>query len=77
MLSLTRALYHPKVPEKYLKSTKGVHMPNQKQFKFTMDENLHKAFMAVCKDLDTTAARELRAYIRKFVRQNSQTKLDI
>lgn len=28
-------------------------------------------FVALCKQMDTSAAREIRAFIRKFIRKNS------
>jgi len=76
MLNLTRAIYNPKVPEKFLSSTKKVkEMEKQKQLKFTLDESLHRSFMAICKDLDTTASREMRRFIREYVRKHSQSKI--
>jgi len=40
-----------------------------------IDENLRKAFVESCKNNDTTAAQELRKYIRKYVAQHGQSKL--
>lgn len=36
-----------------------------------LDKGERDAFVALCKDLDTTAAREIRHFIRAFMKQNS------
>lgn len=36
---------------------------------------LRDVFVQICKDRDTTASRELREYIRKYVAKHSQQKL--
>ena len=38
-------------------------------------KELRDAFVAVCKSKDTTASRELREYIRKYIARNSQRNL--
>jgi len=40
-----------------------------------VEESLRDAFVACCKAQDTTAARELRDHMRKYVKQHGQGKL--
>lgn len=40
-----------------------------------LPEHEKDQFLQVCKDLDTTAARELRLFIREFLKKNAQGKL--
>ncbi|MDO6728668.1 hypothetical protein Q4577_01475 [Marinovum sp. 2_MG-2023] len=35
-----------------------------------LDKTERDAFVALCKDMDTTAAREIRHFIRKFMKKN-------
>lgn len=35
-----------------------------------LDKSERDAFVALCKELDTTAAREIRHFIRKFMKKN-------
>jgi len=37
-----------------------------------LDPNLKKAFLAACNSKDTTASRELRDYMRKYIAKNGQ-----
>jgi len=38
-------------------------------------EDLIKAFVATCKNMDTDASKEIRAHMRKVVAQSGQAKL--
>lgn len=40
------------------------------QLVLRLDKDERDAFVALCKDLDTSAAREIRAFIRKFLKDN-------
>ncbi|MBL3568149.1 MULTISPECIES: hypothetical protein [Rhodovulum] len=40
------------------------------QLVLRLDKDEREEFVALCKALDTSAAREIRAFIRKFVREN-------
>lgn len=35
-----------------------------------LDKSDRDAFVALCKEMDTSAAREIRAFIRSFVKKN-------
>lgn len=35
-----------------------------------LDKEDRDAFVSLCKDMDTTAAREIRRFIRDFLREN-------
>ena len=35
-----------------------------------LDKEERDAFVALCKDMDTSAAREIRAFIRTFLKKN-------
>ncbi|MEO0989613.1 MAG: hypothetical protein AAFX00_01540 [Pseudomonadota bacterium] len=37
-----------------------------------LDKEERDAFVALCKDLDTSAAREIRAFIRDFIQRHEQ-----
>lgn len=45
------------------------------QFSFACDTELKDAFVETCKDMDTSAARELRAYMRKYIAKHGQESL--
>ena len=40
-----------------------------------MDESLRKNFIRCCRDNDTSASREIRQFIRKYLQQHGQRKL--
>lgn len=40
-----------------------------------LSEHEKEQFLAICRDLDTSAARELRLYIRDFIQKHNQGKL--
>jgi hypothetical protein len=42
------------------------------QLSFACDVSLRDAFVASCKDQDTSAARELRAYMKRYISKNGQ-----
>ncbi len=35
-----------------------------------LDKEERDAFVALCKEMDTSAAREIRGFIRKFLKEN-------
>ncbi|WP_422074589.1 hypothetical protein [Tranquillimonas rosea] len=37
-----------------------------------LDKTDRDAFVELCKDLDTTAAREIRAFIREYLKRNGK-----
>jgi len=41
------------------------------QLVLRLDQEERDAFVALCKDMDTSAAREIRHFIRRFVKENS------
>lgn len=42
-----------------------------------VEESLRDAFIASCQGQDTTAARELRDHMRKYVAKHGQRRLDV
>jgi len=40
------------------------------QLVLRLDKDERDAFVKLCKELDTSAAREIRAFIRKFMKEN-------
>ncbi|MCV6586297.1 MAG: hypothetical protein OIF47_12235 [Marinibacterium sp.] len=40
------------------------------QLVLRLDKDERDAFVELCKDMDTSAAREIRAFIRKFMKEN-------
>lgn len=45
------------------------------QMSFECDVELRDAFVLTCREGDTSSARELRSFMRKFVAKNGQQKL--
>ncbi|MEL6646030.1 MAG: hypothetical protein AAFQ79_19010 [Pseudomonadota bacterium] len=41
------------------------------QLVLRLDKEERDAFVELCKDLDTSAAREIRGFIRRFMKDNS------
>ena len=41
------------------------------QLVLRLDKKERDAFVDLCKDLDTSAAREIRGFIRKFMKENA------
>lgn len=41
------------------------------QLVLRLDKEERDAFVELCKDLDTSAAREIRAFIRRFMKENA------
>jgi cell division septation protein DedD len=46
------------------------------QFVLRLDRAQRDRFVEVCKDLDTSAAREIRRFIKKFIRRYEQGGFD-
>lgn len=42
------------------------------QLVLRLDKDERDAFVELCKDMDTSAAREIRGFIRKFMKENSE-----
>lgn len=42
------------------------------QLVLRLDKDERDAFVDLCKDLDTSAAREIRGFIRKFMKEHSK-----
>jgi hypothetical protein len=42
------------------------------QLVLRLDKGERDAFVDLCKDLDTSAAREIRAFIRRFMKENGK-----
>lgn len=55
------------------KSIKGEEQINM--FSFVVEKELKDAFVNSCAAMDTTASRELRAFMRQYLAKNGQTKL--
>ncbi len=55
------------------KKAKGKSKPKAKkdsQLVLRLDKEERDAFVDLCKELDTSAAREIRGFIRKFMKKN-------
>lgn len=50
-------------------------MSDTKQFLIRVDADLLQAFQSFCKQRDTTASQEVRAFMREYVRKNGQQDL--
>ncbi len=46
------------------------------QLVLRLNRELRDEFVAACKDLDTTAAREIRRYIKRFLKRYEKGELD-
>lgn len=44
------------------------------QLVLRLDRDERDAFVALCKELDTSAAREIRAFIRGFLKQHDKAE---
>lgn len=42
------------------------------QLVLRLDKDERDAFVELCKDMDTSAAREIRGFIRQFMKENSK-----
>lgn len=52
------------------KSTRKKKAKNDAQLLIRMNGQERAQFLALCDELDTSAAREIRKFIRRFIRQN-------
>lgn len=59
-----------KAPKKHKPSTK------EAQLVIRIDDDMRNRFVEACKDLDTTASREVRRFIKKFLKDYDQGNLD-
>ncbi|MEO1203734.1 MAG: hypothetical protein AAFX10_13555 [Pseudomonadota bacterium] len=46
------------------------------QLVLRLDKGMRDQFIAACKDLDTSAAREVRKYIKKFLKRYERGELE-
>ncbi len=46
------------------------------QLVLRLDRELRDQFVRACKDMDTTAAREVRRYIKRFLKRYEKGELD-
>ena len=46
------------------------------QLVLRLNRDLRNDFVSACKDLDTTAAREIRRYIKRFLKRYEKGDLD-
>ncbi len=46
------------------------------QLVLRLNRELRDEFVAACKDLDTTAAREIRRYIKRFLKRYARGELE-
>ena len=46
------------------------------QFVLRMDSDMRNQFVDICKELDTTAAREVRRFIKRFIRRYENGEYD-
>ena len=46
------------------------------QLVLRLDEDMRQRFVDACKDLDTTAAREVRRFIKRFLKRYENGDLD-
>lgn len=44
------------------------------QLVLRLDKDERDAFVSLCKELDTSAAREIRAFIRNFMKEQGKSK---
>ena len=54
------------------KKTKRNKKDSQLLIRISLEEREH--FLQICEDLDTTAAREIRHFIRGFIAQNARSE---
>lgn len=53
----------------------GVQKESLNTFTFAVDKELKDAFVNSCVLMDSTASRELRAFMRQYLAKHGQTKL--
>lgn len=46
------------------------------QLVLRMDSDMRNQFVDICKELDTTAAREVRRFIKRFIRRYENGEFD-
>jgi hypothetical protein len=46
------------------------------QFVLRLDRELRDEFVAACQELDTSAAREIRRFIKQFIRRYEEGEFD-
>ena len=56
------------------RSKKSKAVKNDAQLLIRINGEEREQFLALCEELDTSAAREIRRFIRGFIRKNQQTE---
>lgn len=56
------------------RSKKAKAVKNDAQLLIRINGEEREQFLALCEELDTSAAREIRRFIRGFIRKNQQTE---
>ena len=51
-------------------------MPRFKKQNVSLEPENWQQFMSLCKQLDTTASREVRRFVREFLRSHKQTSIE-
>ena len=57
-------------PESVGKKDDGKSSKKDSQLILRLDKDERDRFIALCKEMDTSAAREIRSFIRKFIKKN-------
>ena len=55
---------------------KGKKSKKDAQLVLRLDKDMRDRFIAACKDVDTTAAREVRRFIKRFLKRYDKGELD-
>ena len=65
-----------KKPDKDKGKAKEKKRAKDAQFVLRLDRDQRDRFVEICKELDTSAAREIRRFIKKFIRRYEQGAFD-
>ena len=57
-------------------SSKNKKTKKDAQLVLRLDRDMRDQFVKVCKDLDTTAAREIRLFVKRFIRRYENGEYD-
>ena len=57
-------------PESVGRKDDGKSSRKDSQLILRLDKDERDRFIALCKEMDTSAAREIRSFIRKFIKKN-------
>jgi len=70
------AFLHGTLESKAVKSKKEKKNKKEAQILIRLDETMRDEFSAACADLDTTASREIRRFIKRFLARYEKGELD-